>query len=209
MSMKDRVILVGGFHEIIELCQLCNKDIVGIIDNNLKDEYLGYRVFGGDERGKAIYDEFKDVPLIICPDKPRVRQALANYYSKIGFRLDSLISPRAMISKSAKLGAGVVIQSGVNVSALVTIGKCVKLNSLCNIMHDSWIGDFVTIAPNAVVLGRVRILDLAYIGANATVLSGLTIGRESLVGAGSVVTKSVEDETLVVGNPTSTRREMK
>jgi sugar O-acyltransferase (sialic acid O-acetyltransferase NeuD family) len=209
MSMKDSVILVGGFHEIIELCQLCNKDIVGIIDNNLKDEYLGYRVFGGDERAKAIYDEFKDVPLIISPDKPRVRHKLANYYSGVGFRFDSLISPKAMVSKSANLGTGVVIQSGVNVSTLVTIGKFVKLNSLSNVMHDSLIGDFVTIAPNAVVLGRVRILDLAYVGANATVLSGLTIGRESLVGAGSVVTKSVDDETLVVGNPTSTRREMK
>lgn len=207
--MRDKVILVGGFHEIIELCQLCNKDIVGIIDNNLKDEYLGYRIFGGDENGKAVYDEFKDVPLIISPDKPKVRQALANYYSEIGFTFDSLISPKAMISKSAKLGTGVVIQSGVNVSTLVTIGHFVKLNSLSNVMHDSLIGDFVTIAPNAVVLGRVKICGLAYIGANATVLSGITLGRDSVVGAGSVVTKNVDDETVVVGNPTSTRREMK
>jgi sugar O-acyltransferase (sialic acid O-acetyltransferase NeuD family) len=182
---------------------------VGIIDNHLKDEYLGYRILGGDEKGKAIYDEFKDVPLIISPDSPRVRQTLANYYSKIGFRFHSLISPLAMISKSAKLGTGVVIQSAVNVSTLVTLGNFVKLNSLSNVMHDSLIGDFVTIAPNAVVLGRVRIFDLAYVGANATILSGLTVGRDSVVGAGSVVTKNVDDETLVVGNPTSTRRELK
>jgi UDP-2-acetamido-3-amino-2,3-dideoxy-glucuronate N-acetyltransferase len=39
------------------------------------------------------------------------------------------------------------------------------------------------------------------VGANATVLSGLTIGRWAMVGAGAVVTADVADHALVVGNP--------
>ena len=39
------------------------------------------------------------------------------------------------------------------------------------------------------------------IGANSTIICGNRIGRNSLVGAGSVVTKDVEDNTVVVGNP--------
>ncbi|EMN7422915.1 N-acetyltransferase, partial [Vibrio parahaemolyticus] len=39
------------------------------------------------------------------------------------------------------------------------------------------------------------------IGANATILPGITIGKNAMVGAGSVVTRSVPDNAVVVGNP--------
>ena len=41
----------------------------------------------------------------------------------------------------------------------------------------------------------------ASIGANATILPGLTIGKNSLIGAGAVVTKDVPDNAIMVGNP--------
>ena len=46
----------------------------------------------------------------------------------------------------------------------------VKVNTNANIMHDCLIGNYVTVAPNAVLLGKVEIDDKAYIGANATLL---------------------------------------
>ena len=41
----------------------------------------------------------------------------------------------------------------------------------------------------------------AWIGANATILPGVTIGKGAIVGSGSVVTKDVEDNMIVAGNP--------
>jgi sugar O-acyltransferase (sialic acid O-acetyltransferase NeuD family) len=199
--MNKRVILVGAFHEIIELCELCGKRIVGIIDNNVTDNYFGCEILGGDSIAADLYDDFKDIPLLITPDNPQSRKQLSRYYSELGFKFDSLISPKATISKSAKLGTGTIIQSGVNISSLVTIGNFVKLNSFSNVMHDAVISDYVTIAPNAVLLGRVQVFDCAYIGSNATILSGKHIYRNSLVGAGSVVTKDVAEGITVAGNP--------
>ena len=46
------------------------------------------------------------------------------------------------------------------------------------------------------------------IGANVTVLPGLTIGRGSLIGAGSVVTKDISDGVIVAGNPATVLREI-
>lgn len=68
-------------------------------------------------------------------------------------------------------------------------------------MHDSQIGNYATIAPNAVVLGRVKISELCYIGTNSTILQEKEIGKKAIIGAGAVVTKSVPYNIIVKGNP--------
>ena len=201
MLDKSKVILVGGFKEIIDLCEICDKNLVGIIDNNIGEPFNGCILLGTDDNALDLYKQYKDVPLVITPDAPSVRKSLMHYYARIGFSFTSLIHPAARISKSVKLGKGVVIQNGVNVSTNVSIGDFVKLNTYSNIMHDSVVGDFSTVAPNAVVLGRVKIDELCYIGANATILHDIQLNKESIVGAAAVVTKNVAASKTVVGNP--------
>lgn len=55
--------------------------------------------------------------------------------------------------------------------------------------------------PEFDAFGKIRIEDWAYIGSNACILPGVTIGEGALVAAGSVVTKSVPAHTVVGGNP--------
>lgn len=198
---KSLVILVGGFHEVIELCEFCGKKIFGIIDNQFKKQYLGYNILGSDHLADKIYKKYGDIPVVITPDNPLQRRKLVGYYSKIGFNFCNLIHPNATISQYAKIGKGVVIQNGVNVSSNVVIKDFVKINTFVNIMHDSLIGKFTTIAPNAVVLGRVKISESCYVGANSTILQGKMIGRKAIIGAGAVVTKDVDDNVTVIGFP--------
>jgi maltose O-acetyltransferase len=82
------------------------------------------------------------------------------------------------------------------------------------------IGDNVDIAPRVVVNsgtheidmlgahsagaltgGEINIQDGAWIGANSTILSGVTIGRKAVIGAGSLVCHDIPDFTIAVGNP--------
>ena len=49
--------------------------------------------------------------------------------------------------------------------------------------------------------GRVTVGDFSSIGATATILPDIKIGKYSIVGAGAVVTKNVPDNTVVIGNP--------
>ena len=200
-NKTEKVILVGGFHEIIELCKLCNKQIVGIVDNNLTKQYFGHSILGADNDAKDLFDKYSGIPIIITPDLPDTRKQLAKYYSDIGFKFCNLLHPLSTISRFAKFGQGVVLQTGVNCSANVSIGDFVKVNSYANIMHDCVIGNYTTVAPNAVILGRVFISDSSYIGANATILPNIKIGRNAIVGAGAVVTKDVKDGATVIGNP--------
>ena len=199
--MNKEIILVGGFHEIIELCEEIGYKIIGIIDNNLKETYWGYPIIGTDDMIKNLTRKYKNIPLVITPDLTSTRKKLFLEYSKYGFEFETIISPMARISKSSIIGAGAIIQHQVNVSSNVRIGIFAKLNVGCNIMHDSTIGNFVTIAPNAVILGRVNIGDSTYIGANSTILPGKSIGENVIVGAGAVVTKNFDSNSIIKGIP--------
>lgn len=199
--MDKNIILVGGFHEVIELCEKAGYNIVGIIDGQLQDSYFGYPVIGSDDDATVLFQKYGHYKLVITPDSPRVREKLVSLYQSIGYDFATIISPDATISKYSTIGNGTIIQDGVNVSACTMVGDFVKLNTNSNLMHDNEVSDFVTVAPNAVSLGRIKIGRSSYIGANATILPGLTIGTLSTIGAGAVVTKDVADNTIVKGIP--------
>lgn len=201
MITEKAVILVGGFHEMIELCEQCNVRIAGIFDNERTGEYMNYRILGSDADAIANAQQYKKFPVILSPDKPSLREKLFWLYQEAGYTFEGLISPTSQISGTARIDPLAVIQHGVNVSANATIGKFVKLNSLCNIMHDAIVDDFTTVAPNAVVLGYVQIGRSCYIGANSTILPEKKLGNQIMVGAGAVVTRDVSDGLTMVGVP--------
>ena len=98
--MKTDVIIVGGFHEIIEICEECGLNVVGIIDNELKDAYFGVPILGKDEDAERLFPRYGGCKVIITPDSPKVREKLVNLYNSIGYDFATLISPLAHISKS-------------------------------------------------------------------------------------------------------------
>lgn len=203
----NSILMVGAFIETIELCEKCGFKIEGIFNQDEKDSYYGYPILGTDNDLVAMKDKYQKTPLVIVPDAPAVRERLYWFYRKEGFCIQTVISPDAMISKSATIGEGSIIQDFCNISAYVQIGRCVRVNSCANIMHESVVGDFSAIAPNAVILGRCSISSKAYIGANATILPGHTIGKGALIGAAAVITKNVADGKVMIGNPAHPMKE--
>jgi UDP-N-acetylbacillosamine N-acetyltransferase len=201
MVSGSQIILAGGFHEVVELCQAAGKTVLGIIDPRLKGDYFGCPVLGTDEDAPELLKRYGAVPVVLTPDDPAVRARLAAYYSQLGFNLVGVVHPEARVSPSAKIGVGVVVQYGVHVSSMANIGEFVKMNVRANVMHDVQVGSFTTIAPNAVILGRAVVGEACYIGANATILPGVVVGSRAMVGAGAVVTRPVPEGGVVKGNP--------
>lgn len=199
--MKNKIIIIGAFHEIIELAEISGCEVFGLIDNQKTGFYRNCRILCDDSAAIERSSEFRDYPIILTPDLPSTRKKLFKFYSNNFFDFFTLISPKAEISISAKIGLGTVIQSGVNISSEVEIGEFVKVNNNANIMHNSIVGNFTTIAPNAVVLGNVKIGDNCYLGANSTILPNLEICNNVVIGAGAVLTKNIVKEGVFVGNP--------
>lgn len=112
-----------------------------------------------------------------------------------------------------------IIGQGCTIHSHVWIGEKVKIGKNCKIQAFTFIPDLVTLEDNVFVGPHVCFTNVkkpptdkknwqstlvkrgAKIGAGAVILPGLIIGENAFVGAGAVVTKSVPDNTTVVGNP--------
>jgi sugar O-acyltransferase (sialic acid O-acetyltransferase NeuD family) len=200
--MREDLILVGADIEIIELItSLELYNIVGIIDNKKMREYFDIPILGSDPDIHTIHRQYNKAKITITIDDPILRGGLYKLYKSVGFSLATLVSPDASVSSYSEIQEGVIIQKGVNIGPLVTIGVCSKVNVNANIMHDGCVGQFCSIAPNVVTLGYVKIGNNVFLGAHSTILPHIIIANNSVVGAGSVVTKNVPAHTVVKGVP--------
>lgn len=129
------------------------------------------------------------------------KRDLAQQCINQGFGFASAVSPQAVVSASAEIAEGCIINPGAVILANAMIGRHVIIHSGCVIEHDNVIGDFVNIAPGVTLAGRVRIGEAAYVYCGATVIPDITIGREAIVAAGAVVIHPVPDNGKVAGVP--------
>lgn len=121
----------------------------------------------------------------------------------------AIILKDAVIGNNCNINCHTFIENKVRIGNNVTIKSGVFLWDGIQIEDNVFIGPNVTFTNDKFPRSKIypsefqqtRICNNASIGANATVLGGLTIGAYSLVGAGAVVTKDVPPFTLVVGNP--------
>jgi len=136
---------------------------------------------------------------------------------------DSKVWHLCHIRRGAHIGSECVIGRGVFVDAGVQIGNRVKIQNYVSVFHGVTIEDGVFVGPHVCftndmfpravnadmslkaaddwVLSETLVKAGAALGANSTIVCGITIGRWAMVGSGSVVTKDVPDYALVVGNP--------
>ncbi len=122
------------------------------------------------------------------------------------------------IQSGSQVGKNCSIGQNVNIGNNVIIGNNVKIQNNVSVYEGVELEDFVFCGPSMVFTNiktprsefpqrgsehylKTLVKKSASIGANATIVCGVTIGRYALIGSGTVVTKDVPDYTLVIGNP--------
>jgi UDP-2-acetamido-3-amino-2,3-dideoxy-glucuronate N-acetyltransferase len=122
------------------------------------------------------------------------------------------------IQSGAKIGKKCVFGQNVNVGNNVSVGDFCKVQNNVSIYEGVTLEDFVFCGPSMVFTNildpkckypqvgaqfyvKTLAKEGASIGANATIVCGITLGKHCLIGAGSVVTKDVPDYALIVGVP--------
>lgn len=115
----------------------------------------------------------------------------------------------AVIGNNCNINAQVFIENDVAIGDNVTIKPGVQIWDGTCIESDVFIGPNATFTNDIMPrskqypksFSRITIRQGASIGANATLLPGVTIGQYAMIGAGAVVTKDVPDYAVVIGNP--------
>jgi len=106
-----------------------------------------------------------------------------------------LVGTDVVIDGSTAIGSNVSLQTGVYIPAETTIGNNVFIGPNATLTNDPY-----PIRVEGELIG-LSVENNVSIGANATVLPGVTIGEGAFVAAGAVVTEDVPEWTLAVGNP--------
>ena len=206
--MKDLIIIgAGGFgRETLDVVEAINRkapewNFLGFIDDAQPDSQLL-----SDRRSQWLgtresLGEYAGAHFVVGISNPQIRKALARHAAELNLVPATLIHPSVLIGSVVTIHPGSIVCAGVSLTTNIELGKHVQLNPGVLIGHDTHLGDFVSIYPGSVIGGNISVADDVTIGANVTVLQGLQIGSGSVVGAGAVVTKTVQSGATVKGVP--------
>jgi sugar O-acyltransferase (sialic acid O-acetyltransferase NeuD family) len=117
--------------------------------------------------------------------------------------IPTLMHPTASVSKYAQIDEGVVIHANSTIQPDAIIQSDTVISFNVGISHNAIIEKGCYIACQTIVGAYIHIHEMAFVGMGSTVISGKVkyVGKKAIIGAGSVVTKSVEEDSTVFGNP--------
>lgn len=207
--MNKQIYALGVGHNtpvFIDIAEQCGYEISGLYHYN--DERTGefdhgFKILGSFE------DLFSEKSLegknfLLTMGDNNIRAQLIKRILQLKGNIPSIIHPTAVISRFAHISQiGVYISAFTHIQADTTIEDGTVILSGVNISHTNHIGKYCFIAGGATIGAYTNMEDYVFIGQGALSISGKvqTIGNHAYVGARSLLTKSVEADTVVAGSP--------
>lgn len=176
-----------------------------------KIDFLDIKEKGHREIPDYIVYQEKDVTLrqflksydaaIVAIGDNNLREAKTAILNSMGIPLATIIHPTAIISPTAKISEGCTILANAVINTNASIGKGCIINTATVIEHDCIIEDFVNVSPRTAMAGHVKIGRKTFLGIGCTIIDGIEIGQEVIVGAGAVVIQDIPKSSTAVGIP--------
>lgn len=170
----------------------------------------------GDDISGVLFCEFSDFQALLSENESYITKHIMEQDRRNSAiplvdqtQFNCRIEPGAFIRDMVEIGDNCVIMMGSVINIGAVIGKNTMIDMNVVLGGRAVIGDNCHIGAGAVIAGVIEppsadpvvIEENVLIGANAVVLEGVRIGAGSVVAAGSVVTKNIEPNSVVVGSP--------
>lgn len=209
MSKKIVIYGAGGFsREVLQIIKDINLNADGDIFDTLgflvDEEYISDELIDGlPILGSCDWlKDHADVKVVLAvgssPLRRRIAEEIEGVYGDI---FASLVHPRAWVGSFVSIGSGAIICAGALITCNIKIGRHVHVNIGSTIGHDSILNEYVTLNPSVNVSGNVAIGVGCEIGTGSVLIPHIKVDEWTIVGAGSVVTKSLPANVTAVGGP--------
>ena len=210
----ERIVIIGSGPQariIPDIIAARNDmDLLGFVDVSderrfLMEDSATFPVYGKEifPNGlKAIFDKFS----IFIANDSAIREGLIAQAKDADLPFVNIIHPSAIISPRSRLGIGIMISPGVIIGPGAVIGDHCIINSAATVDHDSTLSDNVILAPGVHLAGHVKVESGTSIGIGACCLPGVKIGANCIIGAGSVITKAIPENSVAAGVPAKVLR---
>ena len=193
MSRSSLILIGAGGHaraciDVIEHLDTFN--IAGLIGNEeeLQHECLGYPVIGTDNDFPKLAKQYQYALITVGQiESALARQRLYDQALAIGFKLPTIISPTAHVSRHAVVGVGTMVMHGAIVNAGAKVGSNSIINNNALIEHDVIVADHCHISTGAIVNGAANIGLGSFVGSGSIIKQGITLGNNCVVGMGVAI----------------------
>jgi sugar O-acyltransferase (sialic acid O-acetyltransferase NeuD family) len=171
--MKPRLILIGGGGHCASCIDVIEQEgkfeIVGIVDNdNAARTLLGYFIVGGDDSLLQLRASCEYALVTVGQIKsPSVRIRLYEDAKSYGFQFPVVISPRAYVSRHAKIGEGTIVMHDALINSRAAIGINCIINTKALVEHDALVEDHCHISTAATINGGCIVGKGTFVGSNA------------------------------------------
>lgn len=203
---KIFVLGIGGSTPVfIDIAEACDYKIAGLYhynDERTGENDHGYPILGSFE--DLYQSDIKGKMFLLSQGDMKIREEVTNKIKQLGGLIPTLVHPTSVISKYAKISnKGVIIGANCIVQADSVIKSNAVLRDMALVCHQTIIGNYCFVGPKALVGAHIEVQDFAFIGQDALLVSGKvgTMGANSLLGAGAVLTKELPANVVAVGNP--------
>jgi sugar O-acyltransferase (sialic acid O-acetyltransferase NeuD family) len=190
--MRPKLILIGGgghCKSCIDVIEQENKFIIaGIVDiNSSISNLLGYPWLGHDNDLAKLKLRYDYALITIGQIKsPANRVRLLDYAKSLGFKLPAIISPRAYISKHAKIGNGTIVMHDALINAGAIVGDNCIINTKSLIEHDVVIENNCHISTGAIINGGAIVKQGSFVGSNVVTKELVKTHENDFIKAGSL-----------------------
>ncbi len=208
-----KVIIVGaGGHgavvaDIFQAARRAGSDVeaIGFVDDGRHtDSAHGLPVFGPLSNLASVPHD----GVIVAVGDNRTRQRLFDMLRNQGEQFVTAVHPSAVVASDVSLGAGSMVCAGAIINPGAVVGANCIVNTASSLDHHNVVGAHVHIAPGVHTGGEVQIGEGAMLGIGTVVIPGRRVGAWAMVGAGGVVVRDIEPETVVIGVPAAPFRRM-
>ena len=204
---KIVVVGVGGFGREVKMLidQLNSKENVYEFIGYYDDGFARGTTINSNEVLGSILDlasTTEKLNVVVAIGAPDIKKKIVEKLSNPNLRFPTLIHPSVLIGNEfVSIGKGCIICAGTIITCNIEIKDFVILNLMCTVGHDTSIHSYASFMPSVNISGEVVIHEGVYVGTGAKIINQLEIGKQTIIGAGAVVSKTLPEKCTAVGIP--------